>query len=180
MNPDSTQPLISVLLPVFNIGHYLPNSLDSLLASSHTNLEIIAIDDFSKDDSWKILKLYKKYDKRIKIYRNVKHYGKALTLNRILRKAKGQFIAFTDGKDMVYKHKFKKQLAFLLKNPRVSAVGTQCTFINSMGKKTGVSSFAARDGIYDRPLHGITIDFETTMVNRSTLPKDTLYFNPTS
>src|SRR5579883_1973115 len=125
---SAQQPLVSILLPVFNIGHYLPDSLDSLLASSHENIEIIAIDDFSKDDSWKILRLYKQIDKRIRIYRNVKHYGKAITLNRLLKKAKSNFIMFMDGKDMVYKHKIKKQLTFLLENPKVAAAGTQCTF----------------------------------------------------
>lgn len=177
----NTRPLLSILLPVYNTGHYLPNCLDSLIDSSYDNLEIIAIDDLSKDDSWKILKLYKKMDKRIKIYRNVKHYDKALTLNRLLRKAKGQYIAIMDAKDIVYKHKFAKQVAFLEKNPKISAVGTQCTFINAVGKKTQTSNFPlVTEVIYHRPLHGITLDFETVMINRHVLPKDALYFNPNS
>lgn len=177
----NTQPFLSVLLPIYNIGHYLPDSLDSLLDSTYDNLEIIAMDDFSRDDSWKILKLYKQFDKRIRIYRNVKHYGKALTLNRLVRKAKGQFVVLMDGKDMVYKNKFKKQVQFLLDNPKATAVGSQCTFINRRGKKTGASAFpTTTQPIYQRPLHGITLDFETIMINRNTLPKDALYFNPTS
>ena len=181
MNFSDTQPLVSVLLPVYNVGHYLPDCLDSLLDSSYDNLEIIAIDDFSKDDSWKILRLYKKMDKRIRTYRNVKHYDKAITLNRLLRKAKGQYIAIMDAKDIVYKNKFKKQVAFLEKNPKFSAIGTQCTFINAAGKKTQTSNFPLlTEAIYQRPLHGITLDLETVTINRSTLPKDALYFNPNS
>lgn len=181
MKFSDTLPLVSVLLPVYNVGHYLPDCLDSLLDSSYDNLEIIAIDDFSKDESWKILRLYKKMDKRIRTYRNVKHYDKAITLNRLLKKAKGQYIAIMDAKDIVYKNKFKKQVSFLEKNPKFSAIGTQCTFINATGKKTETSNFPLlTEAIYQRPLHGITLDFETVTINRSILPKDALYFNPTS
>ncbi len=178
---NSQQPLVSVLLPVFNIGHYLHESLDSLLASSYQNIEILAIDDFSKDDSWKVLKLYRQIDKRIKIYRNVKHYGKALTLNRLLRKAKGQYVAVMDGKDLVYKNKIAKQVAYLQKNEKATAVATQCTFIDAAGKRTGTSNFPQDvTTIYQRPLHGISLDFETVMIDRHRLPKDTLYFDPNS
>lgn len=181
MKFTETQPLVSVLLNVYNVGHYLAGSLDSLLESTHENLEIIAIDDLSKDDSWKILRMYKKLDNRIRTYKNVKHYGKAITLNRLLKKAKGQYVVFMDAKDMVYKNKFKKQVAFLEKNPKITAIGTQCTFINSKGKSTGKSLFPLHTRpIYERPLHGVTLDFETVMVNRQILPKDALYFNPNS
>ncbi len=175
------QPLLSILLPVYNIGHYLPDCIDSLLDSSYDNLEILAIDDFSKDDSLKVLRLYKKLDSRIKIYKNVKHYGKALTLNRLLRKAKGQFIVCMDGKDIVYKQKFAKQVKFLQENTKTVAVGTQCTFINSDGKREEKSTYPlGTQAIYERPLHAVTLDFETVMINRHSLPKDSLYFNPTS
>lgn len=181
MKSHVTSHLVSVLLPVFNSGHYLTDALDSILNSSYENIEIIAIDDFSKDDSWKVLKLYKQLDKRVKAYRNVKHYGKALTLNRLLRKAKGQYVVMMDGKDMVYKFKFQKQVKFLEENSKVTAVGTQCTFINANGKKTEASSYPLEsERIYHKPLHGLSFDFETVMINRLTLPKDALYFNPQS
>lgn len=175
---QSKKPLLSVLLLVHNVGHYLPSCLDSLLTSSLTDFEVIAIDDFSRDDSWKVLKIYKSLDSRMRVYKNVKHYGKALTLNRALKKAKGQFVALVDGKDMVYKHRLKKQLSFLQNNPKVVAVGTQCTFINAGGRTIDKSNFPQlTETIYHRPLHGIALDFETIMINRQMLPKDVLYFN---
>lgn len=173
-----SKPILSVLLAVHNVGHYLPNCLDSILDSSFSDFEIIAIDDFSRDDTWKILKIYKELDKRIRIYRNVKHYGKALTLNRALRKAKGHYIALMDGKDLMYKNRLKKQLTYLQNNPKVAAVGAQCTFINANGRKIGTSNFPQlTETIYHRPLHGIAIDFETVMINKAVLPKDVLYFS---
>lgn len=178
MSTLDTNPLLSIILPVFNIGHYLPPSLDSLLSQNYQNIEIIAVDDFSRDDSWKILKIYKKFDKRIKIYRNVKHYGKGVTLNRALSHAKGQCIAFMDGKDIVYKNKFAQQVKFLQQNPKAVAVGSQCTYIDSNNKRLGTSTFPQSfDAIYHKPLHTVSINFETIMINKMLLPKDLLSFN---
>lgn len=178
MRNQNTLPLISVVLPVFNNGYFLPELLDSLLTQSYEHIEIIAIDDLSRDDSFRILKAFKDIDKRLKIYRNVKHYGKALTLNRCLRRARGQFVAFIDPDDVLYKDRLKKQVTFLLNNPKVVAVGSQCTFISESGKRLGKSAFPLdSEHIYNKPLHGISMQFETVMVHRHGLPKDLLQFN---
>lgn len=176
---NSKDTIISIILPVWNTGHYLADCLDSLLASSIKNFEIIAIDDFSRDDSWKILKIYKKFDKRIRVYRNVKHYGKAITLNRALKKAKGEYIAFMDAKDLVYKYRLQRQYKLLSKDGKVVAVGSQANFINARGKTIQKSTFPTSfDEIVKNPLHGVALDFETIMINTKNLPKDLLYFNP--
>lgn len=170
-------PAISILLPIYNNAAHLPESLASLLKQSYKNFEIIAIDDFSHDSSYKMLRTFKRIDKRLKVYRNVKHYGISLTLNRAIRRAKGQFLVFMDAEDSVYKDKLKKQLTFLQNNPKVVAVGTQCAFINKSGKRIGKSSFPeTSQDIYNKPYHGISMQFETVMINRFNLPKDMPYF----
>lgn len=172
------QPIISVVLPVHNNAYFLPECLDSLLTQSFEQFEIIAIDDFSRDDSYRVLKSFRQIDKRLRIYRNVKHYGKAMTLNRAIKRAKGQYIAFMDAEDILYKDRLKKQLTFLENNPKVVAAGTQCTFINEIGKRLSKSSYPQdSEHIYNKPLHGISMQFETVMINRYQLPKDLLYFN---
>lgn len=171
-------PLISVILPVYNNALHLPSCIESLLNQSYKNIEIIAIDDFSRDDSYKFLKLFRKLDKRLKVYRNVKHYGSAMTLNRAVRRVKGQFVAVMDPEDIAYKDRLKKQVNFLLKNPKIVAVGTQCTYIDEKDKKIGKTAFPYEyDSIYHKPLHGVSLQFETMMINRFLLPKDLLYFN---
>lgn len=177
MKPFNDLPFISICLPVYNNADFLEDCLTSLLSQSYDNFEIIAIDDFSHDDSYKILKAFKRTDKRIRTYRNVKHYDKALTLNRAIRRAKGQFLVFMDPEDTCYKDKLMKQLAFLLDNPKVVAAGTQCTYINTRSKRIGKSAFPdeARE-IYNKPFHGISMQFHTIMINRFNLPKDMPYF----
>jgi glycosyltransferase involved in cell wall biosynthesis len=173
------KPLVSILLPVHNAAKTLSECILSLTRQSYKNIEIIAIDDFSKDDSYKILKkLKKRYSKKLRVYRNVKRYGISITLNRAIRKAKGNFIAFMDTDDFSSPKRIKKQLEFLLNNPDVVAVGSQVNFINEKGKKIGRSQFPTENSlIYQNPLHGISMQFETVLINKTLLPKDVLKFH---
>jgi glycosyltransferase involved in cell wall biosynthesis len=172
------QPLITVILPVHNAASQLEECLSSIFNQSHKNLEIIAIDDKSSDKSYSILNAFKKKDKRIKVYKNVKRYGIGVTLNRIVKKAKGSFVAFMDTDDFSSPNRLKKQLNFLLNNPGVVAVGSQCIFIDEKGKKIGRSDFPSyNDLIYKNPLHGISMQFETVLINKTALPKDVLRFH---
>ncbi len=172
------QPLISVLLPVHNAASTLSECVLSILTQSYKNIEIIAIDDFSKDKSYSILKNLKKKDKRLRVYRNVKRYGIAVSLNRLVKRARGTYIALMDPTDISSPNRLKKQLNFLLNNNGVVAVGAQCTFIDDKGKKIGRSDFPTENSmIYDNPLHGISMQFETILINKTMLPKDVLRFH---
>lgn len=171
------KPLISVLISVHNCAKHLKECLESIKKQTYKNLEILAIDDFSSDDSYKILKKFAKKDKRFKVKKNVKRYGIGITLNRLLHKAKGDFIAFMDAEDISSPERFKKQLLFLESNPELAAVGTQCYFIRSE-KRLGKSKFPLENSeIYASPLHGISMQFETVMINRRLLPKDAIKFH---
>lgn len=151
------------------------------MSQSYKNIEILAIDDDSKDDSYKILRKFAKKDKRLKASRNVKRYGIGVTLNRIIKKTKGSFIAFMDAEDISTKDRLKKQLLCLESNPQVVAVGTQCFFVGKNEKKLGKSKFPKEnENIYDSPLHGISMQFETVMINKNLLPRDVLRFDTKS
>ena len=127
------KPLVSILVPVHNAAPHLAECLRSIKKQTFRNIEIIAIDDSSTDKSFSILRKLKTKEKRLRIYRNVKRYGIAVTMNRLLEKAKGSYIAFASTNDVFTKDKLKKQLEFLNKNTQVVAVGTQCLFINEKG-----------------------------------------------
>lgn len=169
------KPTVSILLPVHNSEKHLSDCLKSLLHQSYRHMEIIAIDDASSDNSYKILSKFKKKDKRLKVYKNVKRYGYEVTLNRLFNRAKGQFIGFADADDINERERIKKQREFLIANPNVVAVGTQCRFINENNKRIGRSHFPAKNSfIYKNPLHGISLQLETLLINRHNLPKDVL------
>ncbi len=174
---DKLSPLLSVILPIRNAESYLSDCLDSLINQNYSRIEIIAIDDYSTDKSWKILRKYRKLDNRLKIFRNVKKYGLAITLNRCLKRAKGKFIVFMDARDSITKNKFQKQLLYLMENQKVVAVGTQCIYLSDKNKRIGKSSFPSlHEDISEKPLHGISVLFEGIMINKYRIPKDLLYF----
>lgn len=171
------KPIVSIVLPVHNSKRYLSDCLKSLIRQKERKIEIIAIDDRSSDNSYKILKAFAKKHKKIRVYRNIKRYGIAITLNRLIKKAKGQFIAFMSSNDTTSPQRIKKQLQFLRENPEIVAVGTQVRFIDDRNKRLGKSNFPRENQfIYESPLHGISMQFETVLINKMLLPKDVLKF----
>jgi len=175
---NKDKPLVSILLPVHNCEAFLADSLKSLIRQDYRQIEIIAIDDKSSDLSLKILRSFAKKYKKIRVYRNIKRYGIVMTLNRLLKRAKGDHIAFMDTKDISSRQRIKRQIEFLLANPKVVAVGSQCRFINDRGKVIGKSNFPEENQfIYASPLHGISMQFETVLINTTIIPKDSLYFH---
>lgn len=178
---NTQKPLVSVIIPVHNSGKFLQECFQSLTQQSYRNIEIIAIDDFSSDNSLKILRSFAKKYKKVRVYRNVKRYGIGVTLNRLTRKAKGEFLAFAGSEDVSSKERIKKQIQFLLNNQDVVALGSQCYFIKRDNKRISKSNFPLENrSIYNSPLHGVSMQFETIMINRNLIPKDLIKFRTDS
>lgn len=93
-------PKISVIVPVYNVEKYLSNCLDSIINQTFTDIEIICVNDGSKDSSRRILEKYKKKDSRIKIV-DKKNGGLSSARNAGMRVATGEFYSFIDGDDWV-------------------------------------------------------------------------------
>lgn len=169
--------LVSVILPVYNAEKHLPDCLESLLKQTYQKIQIIAIDDNSKDNSFSILKQFQKSYKNIQIYKNKKHYGLAICYNRALRRTTGHFVAFMNPHDISLPNRFKRQVQFLMKYPKMVAVGTQYTAIDIDNRKLSRSTLPEdHQNIYDRLLRPSALHPETVMINRMRLPKDLLYF----
>ncbi|WP_455585730.1 glycosyltransferase family 2 protein [Bacteroides sp.] len=98
MSNSSNQPIVSILSPCYNVEKYLPQCLDSIINQTYQNLQIVMIDDGSKDNTWNILKEYAAKDSRIEIYHQ-KNQGVATTRNNLLSEVKGEYILFVDSDD---------------------------------------------------------------------------------
>ena len=96
------QPLISVIIPIYNASLYLRRCLDSVCAQTYQNLEILLVNDGSKDNSGIIIDLYAKKDTRI-IAIHQKNKGQATARNRAFSMSKGAFIVYIDSDDYVRK-----------------------------------------------------------------------------
>lgn len=168
---------VSIILPVRNAEKFLEESLPSLLNQTYTSFEVIAIDDNSSDNSYKILRKYRRLDKRLLISQNVKKYGLSITLNRALKKARGQYIAFMNPKDTCSVERIKKQILYLKRHPKVVAVGTQSVFTNENRKRLEKSEFPTEHTEISKTLlMGTAMQLESVMINRYLLPKDLLRF----
>jgi len=139
--PDS-ETMITVLMPVYNGEKYLVESIESVLNQTHKNLELLIIDDFSNDDSVKIIKSFN--DERIQIIQNPKNLGQSYTMNIGLRLARGIYIARLDQDDLCQKDRLKKQLEFLLKY-NFSIVGSWASIIDKNSEITGYYQFPTRN-----------------------------------
>jgi len=106
--------LVSIIMPTYNCGRFIRESIGSVLAQTYQEWELIIVDDLSTDDTDAIVRSYE--DKRIRYMRNESNMGAALTRNRALCAAKGRYIAFLDADDIWTPDKLEKQIAFMQAN----------------------------------------------------------------
>lgn len=172
------KPLISVILPVHNAQKYLIEALESLRYQTYPHFEVIAIDDASTDDSYKILKSYAKIDSRFKVIRNKVNLKIAKTLNLGITKAKGEFIARMDADDISLPNRFQKQVKFLTSHPGVVVVGGQCLTIDTNSHITGKKLFPTNHiAIHELMYTANPLQHPSIMIRRSLLPKAFSWYN---
>ena len=111
-------PKISVVMPVYNGERYLKEAVDSILNQTLSDFEFIIIDDGSTDSTEDIIKSYS--DSRIKYIKNEKNLGVALTLNKGLDAATGEYIARMDADDISLSDRFHKQTAFMEEHKNIA------------------------------------------------------------
>ena len=133
-------PLLTVLMPVYNTEKFLDESISSILNQTHSNFELLILDDASTDNSLKIIKAYAKKDKRIQVLINKKNQKTAKSRNILLKKANTEFIAWMDSDDISLPHWLQTQLDFLKQNPNIDVVSSHMQF------------FGDRESIFKRTL----------------------------
>ncbi|MBD3296371.1 MAG: glycosyltransferase [Candidatus Omnitrophica bacterium] len=97
-------PLISVLMTAYNREKYIAEAIESVLASTYTNWELIVVDDCSEDRTVEIARSYEAKDPRIKVYVNAKNLGDYPNRNRAAAYAKGKYLKYLDADDKIYPH----------------------------------------------------------------------------
>jgi glycosyltransferase involved in cell wall biosynthesis len=100
----------------YNSGKFIKDAITSVLNSTYRNVELIISDDCSKDDTWEVINSFK--DSRIRAYRNSINIGEYPNRNKCIDHARGEYILFIDGDDMIYPHGLDVMVRMLDKFPQ--------------------------------------------------------------
>ncbi|MFV0536756.1 MAG: glycosyltransferase family 2 protein [Dysgonomonas sp.] len=118
------QPLVSVLIPCYNVEKYVVEAVGSISNQTYKNLEIIAINDCSTDSTGELLKQLAKNDSRVRVVDNEVNLKLIQTLNKGVAMCKGEYIARMDADDISLPTRIEKEVAFLEKNKDHDIVST--------------------------------------------------------
>lgn len=127
--------LVSIIMPSWNTERFIAETIKSVINQTYTNWELLIVDDCSTDKTDEIVASFN--DNRIKYFHNEKNSGAALTRNKALREAKGEWIAFLDSDDLWMPEKLEKQIEFMEENGYAFSY-TNYEEIDVNGNKTGV------------------------------------------
>lgn len=116
------QPLVSVIMPVYNTKQRVWEAIESILNQTFEDFEFIIIDDCSTDGSYEICKEYAKKDNRIKLYRNNKNYWVASTKIKLISLTKSNYIVSQDSDDISCKNRLDIEYSFLEEHKNYSVV----------------------------------------------------------
>lgn len=160
-------PLISVVLPVYNCALYIGEAVNSILNQTIQDFEIIIIDDYSIDDTVKIIKNIG--DNRIKLILKEENKGLIDSLNIGFKEAKGKYIARMDGDDISLPDRFQKQLEILENNPDIKGCGCWLQRFGNSAEIIKHKEF--HDEIAARLLLSCSMSMGAVMFNRKNFSK---------
>lgn len=123
--------LVSVILPAYNSSKYIEYTILSLQNQTYKNIEIIVIDDGSKDNTLEIVKKLSENDSRIKIYENDKNYGLAYTTNRGISLSQGEYIVQADHDDLSLPNRIEVCYNYLENHKDITGISGRVKHIDS-------------------------------------------------
>ncbi|MDB5295179.1 MAG: glycosyltransferase, partial [Phycisphaerales bacterium] len=124
-------PLVSFVLPVHNAGEHLAAAVESVLAQTYGDFEVLAINDGSTDGSRDVLAGYR--DPRVRVI-DQPNAGLVATLNRGVREARGAWVARMDADDVCLPHRLERQMAHLAARPELDLLGGWVATIDEAGR----------------------------------------------
>lgn len=126
-------PRVSIILPVYNGAECVSNSIDSVLAQTYKDFELIVVNDCSTDNTWEILQEYAGRDSRVKAYTNEVNKKLPRTLNAGFEHATGEYLTWTSDDNMYRPEAIERMVKFLDDNSDCAMVYTDMTLVNELG-----------------------------------------------
>jgi glycosyltransferase involved in cell wall biosynthesis len=154
-------PRLSIIMPAYNAERYIDRAIDSVLAQTFTDFELVIVDDVSSDRTWEIIQERAAADPRVKAFRNERNGGVGPTINRGIELSRAPLIGRLDADDMSTPDRFAKQIALLEANPHFVVVGCYASHIN---ENDDVLSLSATGPASEDEFNGMRARGEPTMV----------------
>jgi glycosyltransferase involved in cell wall biosynthesis len=144
--PEHAEPRVSVLIGAYNSAATLRRAIDSMLAQTVTELELIVIDDGSRDDSAAVAREAAREDARVQVLEMQRNVGISRSLNAGLEMARGPFVAVQDADDWSEPQRLERQIGVLESRPDVAVVGSRMREVDETGRELAPrTKFAAGD-----------------------------------
>lgn len=156
--------LVSIITPTYNCAHFIGETIESVLAQTYQNWEMIIVDDCSADNTKSIVEKYSRIDKRIRYYYLEYNAGAAFARTMAIKNANGKYIAFLDSDDLWVKNKLEKQIEFM-KKYNVNFTCTSYEQIDEDGKRLNRIVNAIPRTDYNRLLLDCPVGNSTVMYN---------------
>ncbi len=128
----ASTPRVTVFIPVYNRKHYITTAVESILAQTYTDFELLVLDDGSTDGT--LDALANCHDPRLRLERNPRNLGLPSTRNRGLELAQGEYIALLDSDDKAWPQRLARQVAVLDQRPDLVQIGAACDFMDAEGR----------------------------------------------
>ena len=160
--------LVSIIMPSYNCGQFVEETIRSVQAQTYTNWEVIFVDDCSNDDTIRKVSALRDKDERIHLFQNHCNLGAAVSRNNALKEAKGHWIAFLDSDDLWEATKLEKQVKFMEDNGYTFSY-TSYQEIDSDSKSKGVlvsgPKHVTKRGMYNFCWPGcLTVMYDATKI----------------
>lgn len=136
---NKSTPLISIVLPVFNGVSFLAGSIESCLKQTHSNLELIVVDDASTDSTPDVIARYCQQDARVRYVRNPANVKLPASLNRGFQLARGSLLTWTSDDNEYFPEALAEMSRSLVRHPRVGLVYADMMLMNKDGRDFGVA-----------------------------------------
>jgi glycosyltransferase involved in cell wall biosynthesis len=165
----SVAPKVSVIIPVYNREKYVGEAIDSILAQSFPDFEVLLVDDGSTDNSVELMRSYT--DPRVRLVRNERNLGIPKTRNRGVQLARGDYIAILDSDDTASPDRLAKQVAFLDRHHDCVLVGSWAALMDEKGQalKRGKRRYVSPGEVKSHLLFHCWLPHSSVMARAATL-----------
>lgn len=138
--------LVSVCIPAYNNAESIRNTIDSILKQTYSNIEVVVVDDCSKDNTVEIVKSIK--DTRVRLICNDKNLGMTGNWNKCIRESRGEYIKLIPGDDYIYEECIERSVQMLEEHEDVSLVIVGCDLVDNDNKVIGAYAHWPKEGIF--------------------------------